>query len=143
MPSIDDFNARARGTLSDLLGIEFVSVERGQVAARLQVRPNLLTPHGYLHGGTVVALADSACGFGAMASLPEGAQSFTTVELKTNFLGTARAGAVVCRARLVHGGRTTQVWDAEVVNEATGRTIALFRCTQMLLYERPAGQQNS
>jgi uncharacterized protein (TIGR00369 family) len=143
MPSIDDFNARARGTLSDLLGIEFVSVERGQVEARLQVRPNLLTPHGYLHGGTVVALADSACGFGAIASLPEGAQSFTTIELKTNFMGTAREGAVVCRARLAHGGRTTQVWDAEVVNEATGRTIALFRCTQMLLYERPAWRQNS
>ncbi len=100
------------------------------------MRPELLTPHGYLHGGTVVALADSACGFGTIASLPEGAQSFTTVELKTNFMGTAREG--VCRARLVHGGRTTQVWDAEVINQAIGRTIALFRCTQMLLYDRPA-----
>ena len=137
MPSIDDFNARAQGTLPGFLGIEFVSVKSGQVEAQLRVRPELLTPHGYLHGGTIVALADSACGFGAIASLPEGAQSFTTVELKTNFLGTAREGLVTCWARLVHGGRTMQVWDAEVINQATGRTIALFRCTQMLLYERP------
>ncbi|HCK84598.1 MAG TPA: competence protein ComA, partial [Hyphomonadaceae bacterium] len=54
---------------------------------------------------------------------------FTTIELKANFLGTARDGAVACEARLVHGGRTTQVWDAEAKHEATGKTIALFRCT--------------
>jgi uncharacterized protein (TIGR00369 family) len=59
---------------------------------------------------------------------------FTTAELKANFLGTAREGGVACEARLVHGGRTTQVWDAEVKNEANGKIMALFRCMQILLY---------
>jgi uncharacterized protein (TIGR00369 family) len=68
-----------------------------------------------------------------VASLPEGARGFTTIELKTNFLGTARDGAIACEATLVHGGRTTQVWDARVTDEATGKVLALFRCTQMLL----------
>lgn len=107
----------------------------GSTSARIELQRHHLAPNGYLHGGTVVALADTCCGFGALASLPEGAESFTTIELKTNFLGTAREGTVYCEARLAHGGRSTQVWDAEVKNEA-GRTVALFRCTQMVLYPR-------
>ena len=74
---------------------------------------------------------------GAMRALPEGAVGFTTIELKTNFLGTGKVGeAIGCQARLVHGGRTTQVWDAEVRNETAGKVIALFRCTQMILYPK-------
>jgi uncharacterized protein (TIGR00369 family) len=87
----------------------------------------------------VVGLADTACGYGCRVSLPEGATGFTTVELKTNFLGTALDGSILCTAELVHGGRTTQVWDAEVVNEASGKRIALFRCTQLLLYPKGSG----
>ena len=93
------------------------------------MRPDLLAPNGFLHGGTVVALADTACGYGSAANLPDGAVGFTTIELKSNFLGTATEGGIACRARLLHGGRTTQVWDAEVTAEATGAVIALFRCT--------------
>jgi uncharacterized protein (TIGR00369 family) len=81
-----------------------------------------------------VALAASASGFGCLNYLPAGASSFTTAELKANFLGTSREGGVLCAARLVHGGRTTQVWDAEVTREADGKAIALFRCKQILLY---------
>ena len=99
---------------------------------RLSLRDELLAPNGYLHAGTVVGLADSACGYGCIASLPDGAYGFTTIELKTNFLGTAREGMLECRGRMVHGGRTTQVWDA-VVEDPDGRTLALFRCTQLLL----------
>jgi uncharacterized protein (TIGR00369 family) len=69
-------------------------------------------------------------------NLPEGAQSFTTIELKSNFVGTKRGGAIGCEAKLVHGGRTTQVWDATVSDEESGKPIALFRCTQMILYPR-------
>jgi len=126
---------RAKGTLVEHLGLEFDSVSSGRVVAHIDLERYHLAPNGYLHGGTVTALADTCCGFGAIASLPDGAESFTTVELKTNFLGTAREGSVSCEARLVHGGRTTQVWDAEVRNQG-GRTVALFRCTQMLLYPR-------
>ena len=78
----------------------------------------------------------SACGYGCVASLPDGAGGFTTVELKSNFVGTARDGHVICEARLIHGGRTTQVWDAEVRHEESGKLMALFRCTQSILQPR-------
>jgi 1,4-dihydroxy-2-naphthoyl-CoA hydrolase len=89
-------------------------------------------PNGYLHAAAVVALADTACGYGCILSLPEGGTGFTTIELKTNFLRSAQAGTIACEARLVHGGRTTQLWDATVTDEQ-GRTMALFRCTQLIL----------
>ncbi len=133
MPPLEEALARFSETLPGLLGVELRELARGHVKARLAVRPELLAPNGYLHAATVVGLADTACGFGALASLPDSAQGFTTIELKTNFLGTARAGAITCEARLVHGGRTTQVWDAQVTDESRGRVIALFRCTQLLL----------
>jgi uncharacterized protein (TIGR00369 family) len=116
-----------------LLGIEFVAVGYGRAELRLPLRGELLAPNGYLHAGTVVALADTACGYGCVASLPDRGTGFTTIELKTNFLGTARDGVLECVGTLLHGGRTTQVWDATVRSGA--RTIALFRCTQLVLYE--------
>ena len=70
-------------------------------------------------------------GYGCFLNLPEGATGFTTVELKTNFLRSVREGTV-CEARLVHGGRTTQLWDA-TVTDPEGQTMALFRCTQLVL----------
>jgi 1,4-dihydroxy-2-naphthoyl-CoA hydrolase len=125
------------GHLPDLLGIEWLDVTQGMTRARFTTTRGHMAPNGFLHAASVIALADSACGFGCMASRPEGATSFTTIELKTNFLGTAKEGeGVTCVARLIHGGRTTQVWDAEVTNEATGKAMALFRCTQMLLYPK-------
>jgi 1,4-dihydroxy-2-naphthoyl-CoA hydrolase len=113
--------------------MEFVTVERGRAEVRLPVRDDLLAPNGYLHAGTVVALADTACGYGCTASLPAGGTGFTTIELKTNFLGTAREGTLECVATLVHAGRTTQVWDATI--RSGQKTIAVFRCTQLVLYE--------
>ena len=130
---IQAFVDAGRDRLPGLLGVEIVEIEEGHVRMRLPLRPELLAPNGYLHAGTVVALADSACGYGCFASLPEGATGFTTVELKTNFLGTALDGTLQAESRRVHGGRTTQVWDATVSDEA-GKTLALFRCTQLLLY---------
>jgi uncharacterized protein (TIGR00369 family) len=103
------------------------------LAAELDVRPELLAPNGYLHAATVIALADTACGYGCLAHLPPDKALFTTIELKSNFLGTAREGTIACVARPAHLGGTTQVWDAVVTRKGDGRTIALFRCTQMLL----------
>jgi len=109
----------------------------GRATGRFTVTGHHMAPNGYLHAASVIALMDSACGYGCVASLPEGASNFTTIELKTNFLGSAKDGdAVTCTARLSHAGRTTQVWDAEAVNQSTGKTIAVFRCTQMVLYPR-------
>ncbi|TFW15409.1 PaaI family thioesterase [Massilia arenosa] len=118
------------------LGIAILSVAHGEVRARLEVQPHHLAPNGYLHAGTVVSLADTAAGYGCLASLPDGGESFTTIELKSNHLGTARDGAIEAHARLIHGGRTTQVWDVIVTNAANGKTVALFRCTQMILYPK-------
>jgi uncharacterized protein (TIGR00369 family) len=119
-----------------MFGIEFLTVEPGRLTSRLAVRPELLAPNGYLHAAAVIALADTSCGYGTFTDLPEGAQNFTTIELKSNFLGTARQGVLACVATRVHGGRTTQVWDATVTDESNGKTIALFRCTQLILYPR-------
>jgi len=118
--------------LPGLLGIEFDALEEQLVRARLPLRQALFAPNGYVHAGTVVALADTACGYGCMLSLPEGGTGFTTIELKTSFLRSAKEGTITCEAQLVHGGRTTQVWDA-TVRDPEGRTMALFRCTQLIL----------
>jgi uncharacterized protein (TIGR00369 family) len=136
MPTVEEFAERGASKLPGYLGIEAVEVEQGRAVLRLPVRQELLAPNGYLHAASVVALADTACGYACLSSLPEGASGFTTIELKSNFLGTLTEGALRTEARLVHGGRTTQLWDAEVTDEATGRVLALFRCTQLVLYPR-------
>lgn len=132
-----DLTAGQAGTLPDHLGLQWQTAVPGHVKGRFDVEKRHMAPNGFLHAASVIALADSACGYGCVISLPEGGASFTTIELKSNFLGTAREGGVAVEAKLVHGGKTTQVWDAVVTAEATGKTIALFRCTQMIL--RPKG----
>lgn len=127
-------NTWSKRTLPGLIGFEVVSAEPGRLRARMPVRPDLLAPNGYLHAAAIIGLADSACGFGTMVDLPDGAKGFTTIELKSNFLGTAVEGSLTCEAVRPHRGRTTQVWDAVVTNEQTGKTLALFRCTQIILY---------
>lgn len=132
---VEVLNQRSKEHFPDLIGVEILSVDGGHLQSRMKVTKGLIAPNGFLHAASVVGLADTTCGYGAVANLPEGADKFTTIELKSNFLGTARSGHVHCHARLVHGGRTTQVWDA-VVSGDDGKTIALFRCTQMILYPR-------
>jgi uncharacterized protein (TIGR00369 family) len=134
--TLDAMNLRGDGRLPGLLGFRVVALEDGMLAAEIDVRPEILAPNGYLHAATVVGLADTACGYGCVAHLPAGVTNFTTIELKANFLGTARDGTIACVARPAHLGATTQVWDAVVTRKADGRTIALFRCTQMLLATR-------
>jgi uncharacterized protein (TIGR00369 family) len=131
-----DFEHAGRDLLPGLLGIEFDSVEAGLVRSRLPIAAKHMAPNGFLHAASVIALADTSCGYGCQVSLPAGATGFTTIELKSNFMGTASVGDVIaCRAWLVHGGRSTQVWDAEVA-DGSGRVLALFRCTQMVLHPK-------
>ena len=134
MTTIEQLNARSQGTLPGLIGVEFTGIEPGRATSRLALRPELLAPNGYLHAAAIIAPADTTCGYGTITDLPSGAQNFTTIELKTNFLNTAREGGIACVATRVHGGRTTQIWDAQVTDETSGKTIALFRCTQLILY---------
>jgi len=130
--TLADLNAAGAAFLPGHLGLEVETFEHGRVTARMTVEAHHLAPNGYLHAAAVVALADTACGYGCILSLPEGATGFTTIELKTNFVGTAREGTITCEAELVHGGRTTQLWDA-MVTAPDGRKMALFRCTQLVL----------
>ena len=132
------FNTLSVDTLPGFLGIIITNVDALQVKAMLPVKRSLMAPNGFLHAGTVVTLADTTAGYGCIANLSDGATGFTTVELKSNFLGTARDGTLECTATAVHVGKTTQVWDAVVTHKETGKTMALFRCTQMLLYSKKA-----
>ena len=134
---VADLNAMQEGYLPGELGLEVLEARQGYLRSQMKVTKKHMAPNGFMHAASVIALLDSAAGYGCRISLPEGGSGFTTIELKSNFLGTAREGdTVVCEARLVHGGRTTQVWDAVATHQETGKTIALFRCTQMVLYPR-------
>ena len=132
----DSFNQFGATFLPGHLGIRILEVSPGRLAAEMKVEPHLLAPNGYLHAGSVVTLADTCAGYGCISNLPDGATNFTTVELKSNHLGTARQGTIAVVATAVHLGRTTQVWDATVTDKDSGKTIALFRCTQMILYPK-------
>jgi uncharacterized protein (TIGR00369 family) len=139
MISAHELNQRGQAMLPGHLGIVITQLEGAEVRAEMPVRTELMAPNGFLHAGSIVTLADTCAGYGCIRSLPEGANGFTTVELKSNHLGTTRDGVVLCVARVVHSGRTTQVWDATVTHRESGKTLALFRCTQMILYPRAGG----
>jgi 1,4-dihydroxy-2-naphthoyl-CoA hydrolase len=130
--TIESLTERQRGSLPDMLGVRVIALEEGSLTAELTVRRELLAPNGFLHAASVIGLADTACGYACLAHLPETARSFTTIELKSNFLGTCVEGTIRAVAKAVHLGRTTQVWDA-TVSDPNGKTMALFRCTQMVL----------
>jgi len=118
------------------LGCVFDHSATDLVLGHIEVTSNLIAGTGFLFAPAVIALADTCAAIGCGNNIPEGS-SFTTIELKTNFLSSARVGErVVCRCTPAHLGRQTHVWDAVVTNDTTGRTMALFRCTQMVLAPR-------
>lgn len=128
------FNGIGQEHFPAFVGVEVTAVEQGAVRAELRLRPELFAPNGFLHAGAVITLADTAAGYGTVAHLPDGATGFTTLELKANFVRAAREGALDCLAEAVHLGRSTHVWDATVRADGDERPVALFRCTQLILY---------
>ena len=134
--SVEDLNRANIGKLAEHLGLAITEVEPGRVVGCFDVRPDLVAHTGYLLAGVVLSIADLLCAYGVSTSWPEGANGFTTVEVKCNFMGTLTKGRGVVTAKLLHGGRTTQVWDATFRDEASERTLAAFRCTQIILYPR-------
>jgi len=133
----ETLTSRGNGFLPGYLGVEILdATTREEIHGRLPVRPELLAPNGFLHAASVIGLVDTLCGYGTMANLPDGALAFTTIELKSNFLGTARDGALMGIATPVHLGRSTQVWDAKAFREDDGKTVAVFRCSQMVLWPK-------
>lgn len=131
--TVERLNRDAEPCLPGHLGVEFKFLEQGRAGGRMAIRPEHLAPNGRLHAASIIALADTMTGHATMSHLPEGASSFATIELKSNHLGTVTGGAIACVATAQHLGRTTQVWDAVVTDEASGRQLALYRCTQMIL----------
>src|SRR5277367_2271170 len=134
MRTPQSFNDAGARKLPGHLGIVIIRCGESEVMGELPIVEAVMAPNGYLHAGTVVTLADTCAGYGCVANLPAGATGFTTIELKCNHVGTAREGTIVGSAKAVHLGKTTQVWDATVTHRDTGKTLALFRCTQMILY---------
>jgi uncharacterized protein (TIGR00369 family) len=139
MISVEELNQRGIGKLPGHMGVVITLATPRQMRAELPVQPHLMAPNGFLHAGSLVTLADTLCGYGCVLNLPAAASGFTTVELKSNHLGTALEGTVLAVATPAHLGKTTQVWDAVLTHEQTGRTLALFRCTQMVLYRNGGG----
>ena len=133
----ESLNRKAAGFLPDHMGLVITEIGEQRVKGEFVIaHHHLARLNGFLHAGSIVTLADTTCGVGCYAHLPEGADGFTTIELKSNFLSTVREGTVECSAQAVHLGKSTQVWDATVVHRESGRTIALFRCTQFIIYSR-------
>jgi 1,4-dihydroxy-2-naphthoyl-CoA hydrolase len=135
------FNELGARNLPGLLGVVIRELGDARIRGDLEVTEAHMAPNGYLHAGAAITIADTLCGYGCIANLPSGASGFTTVETKSNHLGTARSGRIACVAERVHGGKTTQVWDAVVTDQQSGRRIAIFRCTQMILYAKAAGPE--
>jgi len=128
------FNPEAGGLVPHM-GIVLIDEGEGWLEAKMPIRQHhLRSGANALHAASMIALADSVCGFAAGQVLPQGAKGYTTIELKSNFLGTASEGTLIGRADADHLGRTTQVWSSTVTHRETGRKLALFRCTQMILY---------
>lgn len=134
--SVEDLNRANEGKLPGHLGLRVTEVAEGRVAGRFAVRPDLVAHTGYLLAGCLLSVADILCAYGVSTAWNEGSNGFTTVEVKCNFMGTLLEGEVECVAELLHGGRSTQIWDATLTNAATGKKLAVFRCTQMMLYPR-------
>jgi 1,4-dihydroxy-2-naphthoyl-CoA hydrolase len=130
------FNSIGARKLPGHLGIVITEVSASRVSGELPVVESVMAPNGYLHAGTIVTLADTVSGYGCIANLPADAAGFTTIELKSNHLGTTLDGTIVAVATPLHRGKTTQVWDAVVTHKESGRTLAVFRCTQMILYTK-------
>jgi uncharacterized protein (TIGR00369 family) len=130
---IDRLIERQRGTLPDKFGVRPLTVGEGRMTMEMTVEPWMMAPNGYLHAASQILLADTCAGYATMAHLPEGAKGFTTLELKSNFLGTAKEGVLSVEAVAEHMGRTTQIWSATVTDDK-GRKLSLFRCSQIILW---------
>jgi 1,4-dihydroxy-2-naphthoyl-CoA hydrolase len=130
---VEAFHAGQAGTLPDKFGARVTQLQEGRMHMQLQIQPWMMAPNGFLHAASVILLADTCCGYATVAHLAQGAKGFTTIELKSNFLGTAKSGLIRTEAIAEHLGRSTHIWSATVTSE-DGRKMALFRCTQMILW---------
>ena len=134
--TLEKLNGRTGQNLPGWFGMTVTAVSDGGLTMELAIQPLMLAPNGYLHAATVIALADTSAGYATIAHLPDGATNFTTIEMKANFLATVVEGTLRAEARSVHLGRNTHVWDSTVTQVHSDKKLALFRCTQMILWPK-------
>ena len=128
------FNNLSKGHFPGLLGIKITSVEEGKMYGEMEVKKDFFAPNGFLLAGSILTFADSVAGYSSFAHLPENGKSFTTLEVKSNFVGAIREGVMVCKCTAEHLGKTTQVWRAIVSDKKSNKQVAIFSCTQLILY---------
>ena len=133
---LEFFNSHRQNHLPSMMAMKSVSVSATNFVIEMPVEPYMMNINGSVHGGSIIALADTAAGWGCLSHLPEGATGFTTIELKCNFMGMATDGILSSTATLIHSGRSTQVWDCNVIHQQTDKRIAEMRCTQMIFYPK-------
>lgn len=120
-----------RHNLPHLIGLNMIEVGPELAVGEMEVRPDLMQPWGFLHGGAVVAMADSLCGMGCASTLDFSKEFFLTVELKTNFTRAVRSGKVRGEAKPINKGRQVQLWECRITDEA-GKLIAYLTATQLI-----------
>lgn len=132
--TVDYFNKISKGHFPGLLGVQVTEIEEGKMVAEMAIKKEFFAPNGFLHAGSIVTFADTIAGYSSIAHLPEKGKSFTTLELKSNFIKGIKEGKMECECTAEHLGRTTHVWRVEVKDKETKKKIAIFSCTQLILY---------
>lgn len=131
------FNGGDAENFPGTLGIKALEFSEGHSLLELELEKRHMNYMGSVHGGVIASLADTAAGYGTFANLPADATGFTTIELKCNFMRGATIGTVLqSTGKRIHNGRTTQVWDANVVEKDSQNIVAEFRCTNIILYSQ-------
>ncbi|MAP49344.1 MAG: PaaI family thioesterase [Oceanicaulis sp.] len=138
--NVEQLNARAEGRLAGLVGLDVIEASSTRIRGALTVRPELQAPTGFLHTATIIAMLDTLAGYGASMNIPDRSIGFTTIEVSSSFFGAAREGRVIGEAVPIHRGSTTQIWSANCWRESDNKEIAVFRCTQMVLYPPRRGE---
>lgn len=131
---LDALNALSRDNFPAMMGIDIIHVEPGKLLAQMPVKPEFFAPNGFLHAGSIVTFADTMAGYASISHLPENGKSFTTLELKSNFIRATREGYLEGECTAEHMGRTTQVWRVIVKSKESQKKLAIFSCTQLILY---------
>lgn len=132
--NVEQLNARDKDRLAGLVGLEVLEANPMRIRGAISVTPQLQTATGFLHTASIIALLDTLSGYGVNMNLPSAAIGFTTIDVSSSFFGTAKEGRVIGEAVPIHRGSTTQVWSANCWREGDSKEIAVFRCTQMILY---------
>lgn len=128
------FNNLSKGCFPELMGIKVTHVEEGKMVGEMSIKKEFFAPNGFLHAGSIITLADTIAGYSSIAHLPDKGKSFTTLELKSNFIKAIREGKLKCECVAEHIGKTTHVWRVKVSSLESEKKIALFSCTQLILY---------